>query len=228
MAERFEKRQGFALATLNLDHLVKLGDSAGFREAYRQQDFICADGKPIVWLAGLAGRRLSLVTGSDFLMPMAGVAAQHDVSVALVGSTPEALSKAKAKLEERVPGLRVVATISPPMGFDPSGEAAQDVIAEVAASGAGLCFVALGAPKQEIFAATGRKLAPHIGFASIGAGLDFIAGTQQRAPEWVRRFALEWAWRALSNPRRLGKRYLKCMLVLPQHLMRAMVQRAQA
>jgi UDP-N-acetyl-D-mannosaminuronic acid transferase (WecB/TagA/CpsF family) len=54
-----------------------------------------------------------------------------------------------------------------------------------------------------------------MGFASIGAGLDFIAGKQPRAPLWVRRLALEWLWRALSSPRRMLPRYARCVAILP-------------
>ena len=90
-----------------------------------------------------------------------------------------------------------------------------EILAELAASGARLCFLALGAPKQEILAARGHGLLPQVGFVSIGAGLDFIAGAQVRAPVWVRRIAMEWAWRMLGNPRRLAKRYAQCALVLP-------------
>ena len=57
---------------------------------------------------------------------------------------------------------------------------------------------------------------PGCGFVSIGAGLDFIAGDQRRAPLLVRRMALEWVWRMVHNPRRLARRYLDCALVLPE------------
>ena len=83
------------------------------------------------------------------------------------------------------------------------------------AAGPLLCFLAMGAPRQERFAARGRAAAPEAGFVSIGAGLDFFAGHQRRAPRWVRRIAMEWLWRMLSNPRRLALRYLRCGLVLP-------------
>jgi exopolysaccharide biosynthesis WecB/TagA/CpsF family protein len=86
---------------------------------------------------------------------------------------------------------------------------------DLAAQKVGLCFIALGAPKQEVFAALGRQIAPEVGFASIGAGLDFIAGTQERAPVWVRKLALEWLWRALSSPRRMVPRYAACAAILP-------------
>ncbi|ANT61493.1 glycosyl transferase [Salipiger sp. CCB-MM3] len=225
VTERLAQRQGFALATINLDHLVKLRTSAPFRAAYAAQDFVVADGNPIVWMSRLAGRPVELIPGSDAILPLARIAARLGVGVALVGSTPAALSRAKSFLEREVRDLSVVATISPPMGFDPEGPEAEAVFDEITAAGAGLCFVALGAPKQEIFGAAGRRLAPGVGFAGIGAGLDFFAGTQARAPEWTRQMALEWLWRAASNPRRLGLRYLRCLAIVPGQTVRALLLR---
>jgi exopolysaccharide biosynthesis WecB/TagA/CpsF family protein len=96
---------------------------------------------------------------------------------------------------------------------------------ELAASGARVCFLALGAPKQEILAARGFARHPGLGFVSIGAGLDFIAGHQTRAPVWVRRIAAEWLWRMLGNPRRLARRYLECIAILPSLTRRAIASR---
>jgi exopolysaccharide biosynthesis WecB/TagA/CpsF family protein len=219
---RFRSGQGFALATINLDHLVKLRRDPAFAAAYAAQDLVCADGNPIVWLSRLARRPVSLVPGSDMILPLAQLAVREGVSVALMGSTDEALAAAAAALKERVPGLTITATIAPPMGFDPAGDEARAILRQIAQSGAGLTFVALGAPKQEVFAALGRQMMPGLGFASIGAGLDFIAGRQTRAPEWVRAIAMEWLWRMLSNPKRLAKRYAECALILPDEARRAL------
>lgn len=207
--------RGFALATLNLDHLVKLGRDAGFRAAYLAQSHVVADGNPVVWLHRIAGREVGLVPGSELIAPLAGIAAEEGVPVGLLGSTPEVLAAAGARLAQDHPGLRVVARLAPPQGFDPGGDAADALLAELAASGARLCFLALGAPKQEILAARGHDAHPAIGFVSIGAGLDFIAGAQTRAPLWVRRIAMEWAWRMALSPRRLARRYLDCARILP-------------
>lgn len=217
--------QGFALATINLDHLVKLARDPSFRQFYAAQDLVCADGNPIVWLSRLARRPVSLVPGSDMVVPLAHQAARAGVTVALMGSTEETLAAAAEVLTQSVPGLRIAACIAPPMGFDPAGAAAVQILHQIEASGAKLVFVALGAPKQEIFAAFGRQQAPGLGFASIGAGLDFLSGRQQRAPRWVRALAMEWAWRMLSNPRRLAKRYLECALILPGQARNAWRQR---
>ena len=122
-------------------------------------------------------------------------------------------------LDERLaalhPGLRITAKIAPPMGFDPYGPEADKALEALRASNAQLVFLALGAPKQEIFAARAQRSLPNVGFLSIGAGLDFIAGTQTRAPRWFRQRAMEWLWRALTDPRRLAKRYARCALLLP-------------
>jgi len=217
--------QGFALATINLDHLVKLRRDPDFAAAYAAQDLVVADGNPVVWLSRLAGRPVALVPGSEMVVPLAQAAARAGVGVALVGSTGPALAAAAAALRVQVPGLQVAAQIAPPMGFDPDGPGAAEVLERIAASGARLVFLALGAPKQERLAARGRQVLPQVGFASIGAGLDFLAGSQTRAPLWVRRIAMEWLWRMLSNPRRLARRYGECALILPGQAVAAWEQR---
>ncbi|RRH77929.1 WecB/TagA/CpsF family glycosyltransferase [Falsigemmobacter faecalis] len=212
---RLTEHQGFALATLNLDHLVKLRDDADFRAAYLAQDLVVADGNPVVWLSRLARRPVSLVPGSELVVPLAQLARDCGRSVALFGSSPEALADATESLTRRLPGLKISASIAPPMGFDPKSPAADALLAQVRDSGAGLCFLALGAPRQEILAARARNIAPQTGFASVGAGLDFLGGHQKRAPVWVQKIAMEWLWRMLSSPRRLAGRYLRCALLLP-------------
>ncbi|TBN41209.1 glycosyltransferase [Paracoccus subflavus] len=225
IARRLRAREGFALATINLDHLVKLRGDPAFRTAYADHDLIVADGNPIVWLSRLARQPVGLVTGSDLVIPLAQLAAAEGVGIALVGTTDAALAASAQELERQAPGARIVARIAPPMGFDPDSPAALDLLHRVRDSGAGLCFLALGAPRQERLAARGRQMAPGVGFASIGAGLDFLAGNQTRAPEWVRRMAMEWAWRMLSAPRRLVPRYARCAAVLPSEALAALKQR---
>lgn len=215
ISDRLAKRQGFALATLNLDHCVKLRQNADFKAAYLHHSHVVADGNPIVWLSRLAGRPVDLVPGSELIAPLANIAAKHGVPVALFGSTPATLSATTTALKAAHPGLEIVAQIAPPFGFNPTSKEADELIARLGASGAGLCFLALGAPKQEIFAIHGSDALPVCGFVSVGAGLDFIAGSQQRAPRIVQRLALEWLWRLAGNPARLARRYGACFAILP-------------
>ncbi len=225
LKERLAAHRGFAMATLNLDHLVKLKASDKFRAAYAAQDLITADGNPIVWLSNLARQPVDLLPGADLVVPLACIAADLGRSVALVGSTDASLRKAADALKSMVPNLDVAVMVAPPMGFDPEGEAADAILDQLAAHDVGITFIALGAPKQELFAAHGRKRTPNVGFASIGAGLDFLSGQQVRAPIWVRRMALEWLWRILNDPMRLGKRYFLCIQILPTYIRQSLKKR---
>lgn len=218
--------KGFAVATLNLDHVVKLRQDTAFQAAYARQTHVTADGHPIVWLSRLAGQRdITLVPGSELVDPVAALAAETGTGVALFGATSASLEAAATMLEVRHPGLRIVLKLAPSMAFDPDSAEADMAVETIAASGARLVFLALGAPKQERFAAHAFACLPQTGFLSIGAGLDFISGAQRRAPEWVRVLAAEWLWRLFSDPRRLAMRYAACVALLPQLVRRALSAR---
>jgi exopolysaccharide biosynthesis WecB/TagA/CpsF family protein len=205
---------GFTFATLNLDHLVKRRADPAFRVAYARADLVSADGAPIVALGRGQAPTLRRTTGADLLRPLCAMAAREGLPVAFFGSTEQALSGAIARLCKEFPQLRVAFAESPAFGFDPfSGEAAASG-ARIAASGAKLVFVCLGAPKQEVFADRLAMVHPGIGFIGVGAAVDFIAGVQARAPKWMRQCAMEWLWRIASNPRRLAGRYAQCALLL--------------
>lgn len=225
--QRLRDGQGFAIATINVDHLQRLGEEASFRSAYAAHDLVCADGNPIVWLSRIAGQPVELAPGSDQVLPLATLAAGLDLPVALIGSSDESLGLAADSMRASVPGLRIVLTHAPGFPFDPEGEEAARIIKRIRETGARLCFLALGAPRQERFAIHARDTLGNVGFASIGAGLDFLSGHQRRAPRAVRRIKMEWAWRMLSNPRRLLMRYAKGFTIMPRYIRQARAIRAQ-
>lgn len=219
--DRLAVKQGFALATLNVDHLEKLRSDPRFRKAYAAHDLIVADGNPIVWLARLGGHKVSLVPGSELVEPLCRIAAAQGRAVAIVAGTREGGSAAAGRLTDSIPGLEIALVDAPGFPFDPESGEADEIMDRINASGAGLCLLALGAPRQEVFAMRARLHCPSVGFASIGAGIDFIAGRQRRAPGIVRTVKMEWLWRASLSPTRLGPRYLRGALILPGHALRA-------
>lgn len=217
--------QGFAAATVNLDHVVKLRQSEQFRDAYSSHSHVVADGNPIVWLARLSGGEVELVPGSELIWPVAELAARTGVPLGFFGATDESLDAASTAMRMRFPDLQIPDCIAPPYGFDPAGEQADEFIARMGRSPARFWLLALGAPKQEIFAARAWNALPGKGFLSIGAGLDFIAGQQVRAPKVVQSLAMEWFWRMAGSPARLGPRYARCAAALPALTGAAMRQR---
>lgn len=216
LGDCLSRDQGFSVATINLDHVVKLHEDIVFQGAYEAHSHVTADGRPIVWLEHLVGRKsVSLVPGSELFLPLCRVAANKGAAVGLFGSTQHSLDLAARKIRADIPNIKIEFIFAPPMGFKANSTEADDVIANIDESGAKLIFIALGAPKQECFAARASAVLPNVGFVSIGAGIDFVSGLQIRAPKIVRAMAVEWLWRLATNPRRLAKRYLKCALIVP-------------
>lgn len=214
VAEKAEEGRGFTLFTFNLDHAVKRRRDQRFRDAYARATFVSADGAPIVAMARRRGAKLDLATGADIVVPLCAEAARRKIPVYFFGSTKASLQQARHELEARFPGLVICGAESPAFGFDPSSAAADAAGAQIARSGARICFVALGAPKQELFSDRMLRSDHEIGFVCVGAALDFISGAQRRAPEIFRRSRLEWLWRFAGDPRRLALRYGRCIGLL--------------
>jgi exopolysaccharide biosynthesis WecB/TagA/CpsF family protein len=208
----------FCVYTINLDHVVKLRASEMFRRAYSRARFVLADGFPIVLAGRLQGQKVSRAAGSDLIDPLCEEAGRRGIPVFLLGSTHDVLSKTAQELKSRYPSLLISGLYAPPAEFDVTGDGAREAIDMLRSAGGGICLVALGAPKQEIFADRCTRDVSGMAFICIGAGLDFIAGTQKRAPRVFQRSGLEWLWRLASNPGRLGRRYAECVKVMPSVL----------
>jgi N-acetylglucosaminyldiphosphoundecaprenol N-acetyl-beta-D-mannosaminyltransferase len=165
---------------------------------------------------------MHLVTGADLVIPLCRTAAREDLSVFLFGTTFGTLAECGRRLTGSISGLRIAGTYSPPFGFERDAyerELASNIIQAAAPD---ILFIALGVPKQEIWARDyARKLNCQV--ICVGAGLDFIAGAQRRAPAVLRQIGFEWLWRAVTEPRRLGIRYLTILCWLPLLLARELV-----
>jgi N-acetylglucosaminyldiphosphoundecaprenol N-acetyl-beta-D-mannosaminyltransferase len=219
-----QQGDNFSVCTLNLDHVVQLQRRSDFRAAYRRARFVTADGFPIVVLGRLLGTRVKRTTGADLVEPICQEARKKGLPIFMLGSNDRTLAITARRLSERFQGLEVAGTYAPGPNFDPYSSEADFAIDSIRASGAKLCFVALGAPRQELFAARALDELNGTGLLCIGAALDFIAGTQARAPSITQKIGLEWAWRMLREPRRLAPRYARCVAAVPRLVARTIPQ----
>jgi N-acetylglucosaminyldiphosphoundecaprenol N-acetyl-beta-D-mannosaminyltransferase len=213
--EDTKRGRGFCFFTLNLDHCAKLRTDLQFQDAYRQARYVTADGFPIVLLGKFNGVALKRTAGSDLMPPLCAEAARHDLPIFIIGPSAEVLQRACTRLVGHLPRLQIVGSYAPGRNFDANSIDADVAIERIRQSRAQLCFIALGAPRQEIFAARCLAQMPETGFICVGAALDFLAGTGTRAPRLLRDHGLEWLWRLLGDPRRLAARYLRCAAVFP-------------
>jgi N-acetylglucosaminyldiphosphoundecaprenol N-acetyl-beta-D-mannosaminyltransferase len=181
-----------------------------YRKALNAALLAVPDGKPLVWAHRLlGGRRLpDRVYGPTLMLKLCEAAARSSMPVYLYGSTPQTVEKLSRVLRDRFPGLTVAGAVSPPFGLrDDNDPGLLREIDAINASGARIVFIALGAPKQELFMAkNARRINPvQIG---VGAAFDFHAGNVPQAPQWMQRAGLEWFFRFCCEPRRLWRRYL--------------------
>jgi N-acetylglucosaminyldiphosphoundecaprenol N-acetyl-beta-D-mannosaminyltransferase len=205
---------GYVL-TMNLYHLVKLrSDDGRLRSAFRDAAFVVPDGRPLLWMARLRSIKLHLVTGSDLVVPLCQAAAREKRSVFFFGTTFDALTECARRIHASIDGLDIRGVYSPPFGFERDPNEYQFAENAIKAAAPDIVFIALAVPKQEIWTHdNAAKLSAQL--IPVGAAIDFIAGKQWRAPPAIRRMGLEWLWRALREPRRLGIRYAMILCWLP-------------
>ena len=204
--------------TANLHYaMVSEGDER-LRAANARADFILADGMPLVWASRLMREPLpERVAGSDLIWRMCERAAQNGRSVFLLGGAPGIAEEAARKLVEKYSRLVIAGTACPPFRALSHLEE-EALIDQIRASRSDLLLIAFGQPKGELWLARNfeKLLIPVC--VQVGASLDFVAGKVRRAPRWMQRIGLEWAYRLAQEPRRLLGRYLRNMVFLMRML----------
>lgn len=206
---RLQQRQGGRVATPNVDILRLTTVDEDVRRVVAGSDLVVADGVPLLWLARLARQPLrGRVSGANLIYSVSAVAARAGASIYLLGGPPGAAQRAGEELQQQYPGLRVVGTCCPGLGFESSPEALQPVVAEVAAARPDIVFCGLGFPKQERVAEALQSSLPAAWFIGCGAAIAFAAGDLPRAPQWMQRNGLEWLHRLAAEPKRLFRRYV--------------------
>ena len=188
--------------------LITAARDASFRRRVNGFELVAPDGQPVRWAlnrfhnAGLSDR----VYGPELMLRLCRAAAEQGVGVYLYGGTPEVLDTLKNGLAERFPRLRIAGAESPPFRALTAEEDAA-VVERMNDSGAGVVFLGVGCPKQEVFAAEHRDRLRAVQVC-VGAAFDFHAGAKRMAPPWMQRRGLEWLFRLWQEPGRLWRRYL--------------------
>jgi exopolysaccharide biosynthesis WecB/TagA/CpsF family protein len=200
-----QERFGFVV-TPNVDHMIRYHDDPSFRDSYAAAEYVLLDSRLVARLLRLTkGQQLRVCTGSDLTAALfSTVIRPADRIVQIGGSVAQA-----ARLARRY-GLSNIHHFNPPMGFIKDPAAVRECVEFVEAhSPFRFCFIAVGSPQQESLAVQIQMRGRAKGLAlCIGASLNFITGSEKRAPKWLQDLSLEWLYRLLQNPRRLARRYL--------------------
>jgi N-acetylglucosaminyldiphosphoundecaprenol N-acetyl-beta-D-mannosaminyltransferase len=177
------------------------------RRIFNVSGMTTPDGVAIVWLLKLQGQRqVSRVYGPDLMLEVCRSGLARGWRHYLYGGAEGVAERLAESLTQRLPGLVIVGTHTPPFR-EMTGPEDRAVVEKINAARADVLWVGLSTPKQE------RWMAAHLGqvkapvMVGVGAAFDFLSGLKPQAPRWMQRSGLEWLFRLGSEPRRLWPRY---------------------
>ena len=190
---------------VNPEKVMSARRDATTLQSLRQAGLLIPDGIGVVWAARLlTGQRVGRVAGADLMPEICRLAESRGYRVFLYGAAPGIAERASQVLLERYPGLQVAGCQH---GYvdDDDMDALIDRINDSAAD---VLFVALGSPRQELWI---KRHADRLGvkvYQGVGGTFNVLAGEVRRAPVIFRRFNLEWFYRLITDPRRLGRQMI--------------------
>lgn len=215
MSMMAERRAAYVV-TPNPEIVMLCKDTPALTEALGTAAMVLPDGVGVIYGARILGTPLrARVPGIDFaaqLIERMSMTAHNRVF--LFGAKPGVAEKAGEALTARYPGLVIAGTSDGYFSDD------APIIANINQAKPDLLLVCLGAPKQELWM---QKNAAELDvgvMAGLGGALDVFAGTVKRAPEGWQRLGLEWLYRLIKEPRRIGR-----MIKLPVFIMDAAAAR---
>ena len=222
---RIDKRHSSYVVSANLNYAMLCETDQELQAINQDASMVLVDGMPLVWASRFRPRPLQeRVAGSDLIFSLAKLAARRGYRVYFLGGAAGVADKAAERLKALNPGLVVVGTESPPYG-PMSEEAEQAVLTRIRESRADILIGAFSQPQGEKWIAANHRKTGAPMCLQIGASLDFAAGRVRRAPQWLRRSGLEWAFRLALEPRRLTGRYARNTAFLIKSVIRDLASR---
>ena len=201
------RRESRYVCICNVHSVVTATQDAEFSRVLNEADMATPDGAPIAWMLRRLGQTdQQRINGPDLMWRYCEQAQSRAEPIFFYGGTEQTLTLLKEKLLATFPNIIVAGMMSPPYRVLSEEEDAA-IVAEINASNAGVVFVSLGCPKQELWMAAHRGRINSV-MIGVGAAFNYHAGTISRAPQWMQDYYLEWLFRLAAEPRRLWRRYL--------------------
>ncbi len=196
------------IVTPNPEIVLKASRDTYYRGILNNADLSLPDGFGLILGSWFLGDPIyHRVTGIDLTHQIAGLSAQKNYKVFLLGGREDVVNIAKTKLELKYKGLKIVGTEEGSKDIKKiNNQENNQIIEKIKASQAQILLVAYGAPWQEKWIFENLRKIPNIKIAiGIGGAFDFISGKILRAPKMFRKLGLEWLWRLFMEPVRINR-----------------------
>ncbi len=198
--ELLEQEGSHLVVTPNPEIVQRASKDPEFSEILSRADLVIPDGVGIIYAARILGRPLKgRVPGIDFASALLGRVAGTGKRLFLLGAAPGVAQQAAVNLQAAYPGLVVCGA------HDGYFKEDGPVIEAIRAARADIVFVCLGFPKQEKWIAANGEASGARLYIGLGGSLDVFAGKVERAPERFQRLGLEWLYRLMKEPSRIGR-----------------------
>lgn len=217
ICDNLEKLKGDYICVSNVHTTIMSFRDEEYRIIQNEAAMALPDGKPLSIVSKMRGfSEAERVPGPDLMPEILKLSLVKGYRHFFYGSTEETIKKLEKRLLEEYPGLQIAGMYAPP--FRPlTEEEDKQIIEEINKSHPDFIWVALGAPKQEKWMYEHRNKLDGL-MIGVGAAFDFLAGTVERAPEWMQNLCMEWLFRISQDPKRLFKRYLTTNFAFLYHV----------
>ncbi|MCA1528039.1 WecB/TagA/CpsF family glycosyltransferase [Bradyrhizobium yuanmingense] len=195
------------LTSANGEVLARCSTEPQTEQLFRAADLINADGQPLVAASKLQSwfPLPERVATTDLFHVVARKAEAAGRTFYMFGASEAENAAAVANVQKMYPRLKIVGHSH---GYL-RGEALRAKVEEINALAPDYLWVALGVPNEQAFVKEFTPYLTNVGVIKTSGGLfNFLSGSRSRAPQWMQKIGLEWAWRTLLEPRRLLWRYL--------------------
>jgi N-acetylglucosaminyldiphosphoundecaprenol N-acetyl-beta-D-mannosaminyltransferase len=189
---------------INVAKIVKARSDAELRRDIVGSDLVGIDGMGVVLGLRLAGYDVpERVAGVDVMVAILMRCAKDGFSPFFFGATKSVVEAAAEAACRQFPGLKMAGIEN---GYF-TLEEEPAIIDRIRESRADCLFIGLPTPRKERLLAKYRDSLGIPFIMGVGGSFDVLAGQVRRAPLWVRRWGLEWAYRVYQEPGRLWWRY---------------------
>jgi N-acetylglucosaminyldiphosphoundecaprenol N-acetyl-beta-D-mannosaminyltransferase len=210
-AVRHTPVDGVALVvTPNIDHIATIRRSPALARAYHNAARIVCDGWPVQVYARWCGLHVRRVTGCDLtseLMRLAPDAESQRLFFVVDSITTERAVRDWAERNGVTCEVQV-----PPLGFDRNSGYCERLAEAIREHHTTVLFMAVGAPRSEVFVDTYRAILPPCWAFCIGQAVKVELGLVRRASWLWQCVGLEWLWRMIQEPSRLTRRYMSASI----------------